>query len=294
MSWVKIDDQFSEHPKVMQAGPLASWLYVRSLCYTAKYLTDGFIPQSSAEQLAMFAGSSPELLEKLVECSLWERRNGGYQIHDYLDYNPTGAQVKAERAAAAERMRQKRDGKSMFARTSPELRPNFAGSSSPPSPSPSPSPSPYPIIEEIDIVISEEAPHTAPAQQAPPPTKTPADQKPKPASKPVREDGTTQQTMFGKIAEICDMDADALTGAVKSQIGGAAKQLIAAGATADRLTQFRQWWDRTDWRGKKHQAPTPPQIVVEWPKFSANGNKTGNAALDTMIREGLWQPGQPL
>ena len=141
------------------------------------------------------------------------------------------------------------------------------------------------------------APHTAPDQQAPPPTRTTAEQKPKPAGKvisPVREDGTTQQTMFGKIAEICDMDANALTSAVKSQIGGAAKQLIAAGATADRLTQFRQWWDRTDWRGKKHQAPTPPQIVVEWPKFSANGNKTGNAALDTMIREGLWQPGQPL
>lgn len=171
MSWVKIDDQFSEHPKVMQAGPLASWLYIRSLCYTAKYLTDGFIPQSSAEQLAMFAGSSPELLEKLVECSLWERTNGGYQIHDYLDYNPTGAQVKAERAAAAERQRQKRDGKSTFARTSPELRPNFAGSSSPPSPSPSP------IIEESSVVISEKAPLIA---AAPPKSKPEHAKAPKP------------------------------------------------------------------------------------------------------------------
>lgn len=176
MSWVKIDDQFSEHPKVIQAGPLASWLYVRSLCYTAKYLTDGFIPQSAAEHLAMFAGTSPELLEKLVECSLWERVNGGYKIHDYLDYNPTGAQVKAERAAAAERMRQKRDGKSAFARTSPELRPNFSGSSA------SPSPSPSPIIEESSVVKSEKAPLIA----ATPPKSKPEAKTPK-APKPPAE-----------------------------------------------------------------------------------------------------------
>ena len=178
MSWVKIDDQFSEHPKVMQAGLAASWLYIRGLCYTAKYLTDGFISQAAAEQLTMFAGSSPELPEKLVECSLWERRNDGYQIHDYLDYNPTGAQVKAERAAAAERMRQKRDGKSAFARTPPELRPNFAGSSSPPSPSPSP------IIEESSVVISEKAPliAAAPPKSKPEHAKTP--KAPKPPTEP--------------------------------------------------------------------------------------------------------------
>lgn len=179
MSWVKIDDQFSEHPKVIQAGPLASWLYVRGLCYSAKYLTDGFIPQSAAEHLAMFAGSSPELLQKLVECSLWERTNGGYQIHDYLDYNPTGAQVKAEKAAAAERMRQKRDKKGVFAGSSPELRPNFAGSSA------SPSPSPSPIIEESSVVISEKAPLTAaaPPKSKPETAKTPKATKP-PAEPP--------------------------------------------------------------------------------------------------------------
>ncbi len=41
MSWIKIDDQFSDHPKIIEAGPLAGWLYVSSLCYCGRYLTDG-------------------------------------------------------------------------------------------------------------------------------------------------------------------------------------------------------------------------------------------------------------
>lgn len=144
-------------------------------------------------------------------------------------------------------------------------------------------------VQENERPAPDNSP-TTPSTPAtnPPQSKPSAKQKQKPELAP-----TDQRAVFGAIAEICDMDSDALTNVVKAQIGGAAKQLIAAGATADRLTQFRQWWDRTDWRGKKHQAPTPPQIVVEWPKFSANGHKTGNVALDMLKREEgtTWQPG---
>ena len=156
MSWAKIDDQFSEHPKVIEAGPLAGWLYVRGLCYAAKYLTDGFISDAQAQQLALFAGSSPELLQKLVDCSLWERVNGGYQIHDYLDYNPTAASVRAEREAAKTRMQNKRGKKDVFAGSSPEHSQNFAGSSA------SPYPYPYPSPKEDEGEVA----HAGPAWQA--------------------------------------------------------------------------------------------------------------------------------
>ena len=46
MSWIKIDDQFADHPKVLQAGPLASWLYVCGLTYSGRYLTDGWVPSA--------------------------------------------------------------------------------------------------------------------------------------------------------------------------------------------------------------------------------------------------------
>ena len=161
----------------------------------------------------MFAGSSPELLQKLVECSLWERTNGGYQIHDYLDYNPTGAQVKAEKAAAAERMRQKRDGKSTFARTSPELRPNFAGSSSPPSPSP--------IIEESSLVISEEAPLIAAAPpKSKPEAKTPKAPKPPTEPAPAAIQALHEIVGIYPPRETWDTLVNACKGKTKSDLAG--------------------------------------------------------------------------
>jgi len=136
MTWVRIDDQFTDHPKLASVGPVAGWVYVSGLCYAARYLTDGFVPETIALR---FAGSSPELLENLVKCSLWDRVNGGYQIHDFLDYNPPASKVKAEREAAKERMKANRPPKNSG---SPEVRQKFSRTShevqAPPSPSPSP------------------------------------------------------------------------------------------------------------------------------------------------------------
>ena len=51
MAWVKIDDQFADHPKVMQAGPLAAWLYVCGLCYCGRCLTNRLIPYKQLVKL---------------------------------------------------------------------------------------------------------------------------------------------------------------------------------------------------------------------------------------------------
>lgn len=120
MSWVKLDDQFSHHPKIMQAGPLAGWLHVCALCYCASYLTDGFVPNGVTNVLADYANigvttagndmvafghdvAPSELVDTLVDVGLWEIVTNGYLIHDYLDYNPSKADVLAERAKNAER-----------------------------------------------------------------------------------------------------------------------------------------------------------------------------------------------
>lgn len=136
MSWVRLDDQFTDHPKLAAAGPVAGWVYVSGLCYAARYLTDGFVPESVAQR---FAGSSPEILANLVECSLWDRANNGYQIHDYLEYNPPASKVKAEREEAKARMQRKNATKQGV---SSEVHRNFARNSGEIQASPSPSPSP--------------------------------------------------------------------------------------------------------------------------------------------------------
>lgn len=83
MSWLKIDDQFPDHPKIVEAGPLASWLHVCGMAYCARYLTDGFIPADQVSRLANL--SSPHNLSaKLVRVALWEPVSGGFQICDWL------------------------------------------------------------------------------------------------------------------------------------------------------------------------------------------------------------------
>jgi hypothetical protein len=46
MPWVRLDEHFGEHPKVLAAGPLAGWLYVMGLGYCNRNLTDGLIPRA--------------------------------------------------------------------------------------------------------------------------------------------------------------------------------------------------------------------------------------------------------
>lgn len=102
MVWVRLADDFVDHPKVVQAGPLASWLYVCGLSYSNRYATDGFIPSGQVRRLADV--KEPEVLtRKLVEVRLWEPVQGGFFIHDYAEYQPSSAEVKRDREATAKR-----------------------------------------------------------------------------------------------------------------------------------------------------------------------------------------------
>lgn len=95
MAWVKLDDQFPDHPKVERAGERAAWLFVCGLCYCAEHLTDGFIPASKAQRLTKSAGPR---IRTLLDVGLWERVEGGFRVVGYLEYQPAGASVKERRA----------------------------------------------------------------------------------------------------------------------------------------------------------------------------------------------------
>ena len=140
MSWVRLDDQFPNHAKIMSVGSDAFRLHVTAMCWSATQLTDGAIPVVATRQLGWFCADLKQATAELVVAGLWEMApGGGWLIHDYLDYNPSKEQVLKERTDAKERMRNKRGSSS-------EVRPNISRTSDdvqlPPSPSPSPSPSP--------------------------------------------------------------------------------------------------------------------------------------------------------
>jgi 5-methylcytosine-specific restriction endonuclease McrA len=108
MPWVRLDDQFSDHPKILRAGPLAGWLFVCGLTYCARQLSDGFIPRSMVRRLADLDNAG-ELAQRLVDAGLWEACGDGFRVHDYLEYNPSAAQVRHEREGNRERQRAFRD-----------------------------------------------------------------------------------------------------------------------------------------------------------------------------------------
>lgn len=107
MGWAKIDDKRWQHPKLRRAGLEASCLDYHAISYAAAMKTDGFIDENVAE---MIAGVKHwrKLVARLVEVNRWERDSSGREgwwIHDYLDYNPSAAEIAAQQAAKSERAR---------------------------------------------------------------------------------------------------------------------------------------------------------------------------------------------
>lgn len=103
MAWLKIDDKFSEHPKVTALSALAFRVHIGALCYAARNNTDGRVP---AALLPAIRGTRRTAAE-LVAVGLWETADdaylgGGWVIHDYLDYNPSAAEL-SQRSANAQR-----------------------------------------------------------------------------------------------------------------------------------------------------------------------------------------------
>lgn len=111
MPWVKLDDDFFDHIKVVRVGRDARDLYLAALLYSSKSLSDGNVPSDILDYLAGKAGvSNPaELAHRLVDVNLWEEAECGWLIHDYHEYNPAAERVIADRNAARERMAKVRE-----------------------------------------------------------------------------------------------------------------------------------------------------------------------------------------
>lgn len=100
MSWARIDPEMPLHPKVFGSGPGAFALNVAAICYSSRLLTDGFIPNSDLALLlpCMKYHARMNAVKALLRSRLWEVTDKGWIIHDYLKYNPSKAEVLAERA----------------------------------------------------------------------------------------------------------------------------------------------------------------------------------------------------
>lgn len=103
MNWIKLDDQFFSHPKVVDLSKDAKLLYLAGLCYCGAQLTDGLITRGGVRIIgAMVEAGVDCTTTELVAAGLWEVVDGGWQVHDYLDYQSSREKAQAVRAVRAE------------------------------------------------------------------------------------------------------------------------------------------------------------------------------------------------
>lgn len=95
--WTKLDDKFWSDPKVEEAGNEAAGAYARMLAYCGDHLTEGKLTDGAARYIAR-----PKIIERLAEFGFIVPNGNGWVIPNYLEFNPTKAEVEATRRARSE------------------------------------------------------------------------------------------------------------------------------------------------------------------------------------------------
>lgn len=97
MAWVRIDDGWLNHHKVMTARANGGWaalgVWAGALTWVNQQRTDGFLP---ASWVAL--NNAAEEIAALVDAGLLveDGARDGWQFHDYAEYQPTRAEIEAK------------------------------------------------------------------------------------------------------------------------------------------------------------------------------------------------------
>jgi hypothetical protein len=93
MSWLRLDDGFAEHPKLLELPRELRWSWLEVLLYCARRRTDGVVTQAALERCGFEESDDSGALVNLG--LLDELEDGSFRVHDWHDYN--GAMTDAER-----------------------------------------------------------------------------------------------------------------------------------------------------------------------------------------------------
>lgn len=109
MGWARMDDGYLGHPKILEAGPWAELLDLRSIIWCAKYETDGLVTRSALQSIGRGIPKVPARVLSLIEVGRWlVNDGGGWWVHDFLKYNPSKAEKETQREQGRERVRKHR------------------------------------------------------------------------------------------------------------------------------------------------------------------------------------------
>lgn len=110
MTWLKLDDKFVRHPKVQGLSDPAFRLHMAAMGHCAEYATDGRVKTHVVVTLTAHPDKAP-LIKEMVDAGLWEEMVGGWEIHDFLQYNPSAEQIRARRKNWRDRQEKRRESR---------------------------------------------------------------------------------------------------------------------------------------------------------------------------------------
>lgn len=131
MAWAAIDDAILDNGKIGRAGALGLLLHTAAISWCARNLTDGRLPKAKVACLLNLSGlgvapgndagvprrsaatdfvrPDPDAIaDHLAAVGLWHDRGETWELHDYLKYNPSRADVLERRAATRARVQKHR------------------------------------------------------------------------------------------------------------------------------------------------------------------------------------------
>lgn len=93
IAWFKVDDQLAFHQKVLMAGNEAMGLWVRAASWSCAQGTDGLIPDAIVDAMA-----NRDFAMRLLMAKLWVEVEGGFQFHDWSEFQPSAAEEREKRS----------------------------------------------------------------------------------------------------------------------------------------------------------------------------------------------------
>ena len=106
--WVRFDNTMPDNIKVAPLNDRSFRLWINAICYCSRAQSDGFLPLAVLPALCRTAAL--RAARDLVGAKLFDEVEGGFRVHDYLDFNPSRARLTEMRESSKRSTARWRDG----------------------------------------------------------------------------------------------------------------------------------------------------------------------------------------
>lgn len=94
MGWLRLDDGFTEHRKLLLLDRKDRWTWLELLTYVARQNDNGHVPRGVADVLRHV---TPKFLQDCIRVGLLDASEDGFYVHDWDEYNPPDKNAERQR-----------------------------------------------------------------------------------------------------------------------------------------------------------------------------------------------------